>query len=137
MKILIRILAVITGLLILATYGQIWGHIAGGSQLLAFFTSSLFGMHTAVAWALMCILGPAATIKLWQLKPSGRIMGIILFGSAAFYYLAGILWYRNPNAAINVFSLLIPIIGNLLGVGVLFLPQAKKVFKSGPLNPAS
>lgn len=85
------------------------------------------GVMTFVGWAVTLVVGPFTAVRLWQLKQSGRIGGLILFACGALYYLLGLLWLQIPESQST--QLVVAVIGYALPAVILALPSARRACK--------
>jgi hypothetical protein len=81
MRVLIRIVAVLTALSVLCT---VWfvAAIAVAGGLRELLASGLLGGLTIVGWVIALVVGPVATVQLWRFRENGRRAGVIFFGMA-------------------------------------------------------
>jgi hypothetical protein len=80
--------------------GTVWfiAAFAAAGGLPALLASGALGAVTVVGWVIALIAGPVAAVQLWRFRESGRLAGIVLFGSGVAYYLIGVLALRSPEA---------------------------------------
>jgi hypothetical protein len=82
------------------------------------------GILTMAGWAVTLILGPFAVVRLWQLRESGRLAGIVLFAFGTLYYAAGLIWLRSPDAPTS--QIVLALVAYALPAILLTLPAARR-----------
>lgn len=117
MRILLRLVAVICALSVVATVVFIARFGTSGiSKLVA---TGMFGLITLFGWLITLVAGSIAAVQLLRLKSTGRIAAAVLFGTMSAYYvygLVGIIAFRQPSTfigpviAMSAFSLLLVVL---------------------------
>ena len=128
MKIALRLIALLAALTAIATIVFVV-HL-GDRGFLLVSARRLLGPVTFAGWLIAIVAGPIAAVQLFRLRRSGRVAAIILFGTMALYYGAGIAGMRADSSPTG------PIISAFAFftflVIVLLLPAARKACRPGP-----
>jgi hypothetical protein len=98
MRLLIRIVAVVSAVSVIGTVAFVADFAAAGG-LRGLPASGLLGGMTILGWVITLVAGPAAAVSLWKLRRRGRRAGIILFGYGLAYYLVGLIALRSSEAS--------------------------------------
>jgi hypothetical protein len=123
MKILLRVLAILLGLVLITQVDVIVRMVLSGG-LTALVHSGALGILTIAGWFLILSAGPLAVVQLWRLRRIGLFITAGLTGLALCYYLLGLLFLRSPGA--NVTSIVRAIIINAVMLTLLLLPRVRR-----------
>jgi hypothetical protein len=124
MRILIRAIAVLVMLSVIVTFWFIAGFARTGG-LGGLLTAGALGVLTILAWAITIIVGPVAALQLWRYRETGRLAGLMFFGSGLAYYVIG-LGIRTAEA--SVWPILIAAGMFALPLFILLLPRVRAQF---------
>ena len=122
MRIILRIFAIVMWWEIIRTIVLIWRFSRLGG--LAALMRGIFGATTIIGWLLILAVGPFAATQLWRLRESGRKASLLLAVYAFSYYLAGVLFFREPGAELS--PILVAVAGNALFSALLLSPPARR-----------
>jgi hypothetical protein len=122
MRIILRIFAIVMWCEIIRTIVFIWRFSRLGG--LAALMRGIFGATTIIGWLLILAVGPFAATQLWRLRESGRKASLLLAVYAFSYYLAGVLFFREPGAELS--PILVAVAGNALFSALLLSPPARR-----------
>ncbi|MGA3261680.1 MAG: hypothetical protein ABSE35_22595 [Bryobacteraceae bacterium] len=122
MRIILRIFAIVIWCEIIRTIVFIWRFSRLGG--LAALMRGIFGATTIIGWLLILAVGPFAATQLWRLRESGRKASLLLAVYAFSYYLAGVLFFREPGAELS--PILVAVAGNALFSALLLSPPARR-----------
>jgi hypothetical protein len=122
MKILLRVLAILLGLVLITQVDVIVRMVLSGG-LTALVHSGALGILTIAGWFLILSAGPLAVVQLWRLRRIGLFTTAALTGLALCYYLLGLLFLRSPGANVN--SIVRAIIINAVMLTLLLLPRVR------------
>jgi hypothetical protein len=96
MRILLRLIAGFTFFTVIGTLFFIVAmYLRGGLPYL--IHSGPLGGLTIAGWIITLIVGPPAVVLLWKHNNVGRIAAIIVWASVCLYYVACLVFFRNPN----------------------------------------
>jgi hypothetical protein len=123
MRLLLRAIAVITGLNFLVTATSLLPFVLSGG-LTTLIRSGAIGGLTVLAWILTLIVAPVAAVQLWQFKRSGLLLSAGLSGLAALYYLAAMLFL--PASAGQGTAPVAPLVVNAASFALLLSPTARR-----------
>jgi hypothetical protein len=130
MKILLRIVALLVAVAVLATALFVFHLLQHDTFELVGIARRPLAIMSFTGWALILGLGPFAAVQLWRLKRSGRIATMALLASATCYYLISLLFLRSPHSRPGV--LILYIACNAAVFLVLCLPAARRVCSAHP-----
>jgi hypothetical protein len=123
MKVLLRVFAVLLGL-ILITQAYVIVKIALRGGMAALVHSGGLGKLTIAGWLAVLTLGPIAAVQLWRLRRVGLFITAALSGLACGYYLLGLLFFRSSGA--NTSSIVRAILINATVLALLLLPPVRR-----------
>lgn len=86
-----------------------------------------FGVWTVLGLILILIGGPFAAVQLWRLRPSGRVVAVVLFANAALYFTVGAWLFAEP--ASETPSMMIAAALNAIACAFLLSHSAKTQFE--------
>ena len=123
MPILLRIVAAIAAVSVIFTIALIV-MLVGPRGLRPLLETGPLGIFTLVGWVITLAAGPIAAVRLWQLRQSGRLAGLVLFGFGILYYVAGLIWLRAPEAQTT--QILMAVAGYSVPFIILAVPAARR-----------
>jgi hypothetical protein len=124
MRIVLRIVALVTGLAVLQTVLLI-AQIASSGGLMVLGRSGALGFATFGAWFVILVAGPVASVQLWRLRRNGLFTTTALCALALVYYLVGFLFLRAQDAPVG--PIVVAILLNGAVVALLVSPAARRV----------
>jgi hypothetical protein len=122
MRIVLRLIAVVTLLSVIATLMLVLGFWQRGG-ILPLVRTGPFGLLTAIGWLITLVVGPPAVVLLWRRNDAGRRASIIFWGSICVYYLLCLAFFRTPHTLYGSMSLCI--LGSMVLLALLVSPQAQ------------
>lgn len=123
MKLLLRAIALITGLNFLVTATSLLPFVLSGG-LTTLIRSGAIGGLTVLAWMITLIVAPIAALRLWQFKRVGLRLSAALSGLAVLYYIAALLFL--PASAGQGTPPIAPLVVNAASFALLLSPTARR-----------
>jgi hypothetical protein len=126
MKIIIRFLSSVVAITVVVTISMVLVVVRIDGAMNGLIQTGLFGAWTILGWILLLIGGPFAAVQLWRLRPSGRVVTIVLFANAALYYTVGAWFFAKP--ATDTPTMMMAAVLNAIGCAFLLSQSAKRQF---------
>jgi hypothetical protein len=125
MRLLIRLVALLAAI---SVAGTLWlvATFAATGRLGMLLASGPLGIMTITAWMVALVTGPIAAVQLWHFRVSGRLAGLVFFGSGLLYSGVG-LWIARSTGAPTP-PIVTAAAAYMFPLGVLLSPGARRVF---------